>query len=95
MITSLNVHVVFAIIHKICVVINAICHYALHDCTCHGHENYKDRWWNDRSKSKSKTQNKGTKIKTQKAKTKNTNCARPKYKQIFIAMKQESANTKE
>jgi len=40
--TSLNVHVVFAIIHKNGVVINAIYHYALHDCSCHGHENCKD-----------------------------------------------------
>ncbi len=91
---SLNVLVVFAIIHKNGVVINAICHYALHDCSCHGCENYKDRWWNDRSKSKSKTQNKKTKIKTQKVKVKNMKCVRPKYKQIFIEMKQENVNTK-
>jgi hypothetical protein len=28
---------------------------------CHGHENYQDRWWDDRFKSKLKTQKKGPK----------------------------------
>jgi hypothetical protein len=58
--------------------------------TCHEHENYKDEWEKDKSKFKSKNnQNKNT-----SAKIKNMKCARSRYKQIFIMIKQENVNTK-